>query len=281
LAEVVLGGRATSSKQRMTTMALGMPASSGTGCRVGWNQVRTCAGAPRLARRGAQLRRTLVTVGLAAPTSQSSVCVSCDNIAGAGKATVVRVTCSDAPRLLSRLTDTLSNMGFNIITADVKTDGDGQVSDEFAVVDSKTSLPATTAQLEELRVRLTETAETPPSGLLRFVDQKEAKVWRKLVCEKMSTQPPANDVAVQVSIDCSPGEACIVSVVARDRVGLLRDITRLFQEHNLDIVEATISTTEPGVVQDAFVVRDADGYRVPETRQGELVRSLEAIAQPM
>jgi len=213
----------------------------------------------------------------AAPSSPVSV--ACDNIAGGGKTTVVRVSCPDAPRLLSVLTNSLSTMGFNIIEADVKTI-DGQVSDEFVVVDSATSLPATTAQLEKLRVGLTDAAQMPPSGLLRFVDQREAKVWRKLAVDKLTASPPVADIDVQVSIDCSPENACIVSLIAPDRVGLLRDLTQFFQENNLDIVDATISTTEPGVVRDAFIIRDVEGYRVPQMKQDEIVRGIEAIARP-
>ena len=263
----------------VSALALATAVPGGVSLGAAWRRgARTPGGALRP---GARPRRAQVAYSKASSAeaaSSSAVSVTCDNIAGGGKATMVRVSCPDAPRLLSVLTNAVSTLGFNIIEADVTT-VDGQVSDEFVIVDSKTSLPATTAQLEKLRVGLTEAAQMPPSGLLRFVDQREAKVWRKMAVEKLSASPTVADVAVQVSIDCSLDNACIVSLIAPDRVGLLRDVTRLFQESNLDIVEATISTPEPGVVRDAFVIRDAEGYRVPQIKQDELVRSLENIAQ--
>jgi [protein-PII] uridylyltransferase len=66
----------------------------------------------------------------------------------------------------------------------------------------------------------------------------------------------------------------VVEVSAPDRIGLLYDLARAFEELALDVHLAKVATYGPRVV-DAFYVRDLEGRKVEDLeRLAELERAI-------
>jgi [protein-PII] uridylyltransferase len=63
--------------------------------------------------------------------------------------------------------------------------------------------------------------------------------------------------------DRASSDATVIEIHAPDRIGLLRDITRVFADACLDIRHARIATLGDNVV-DTFYVRDANGERISD-----------------
>jgi [protein-PII] uridylyltransferase len=61
--------------------------------------------------------------------------------------------------------------------------------------------------------------------------------------------------------DEASSNASVVEVHAPDRIGLLRDITRVFIEQELDIRHARVATLGDNVV-DTFYLRERDGRKI-------------------
>jgi [protein-PII] uridylyltransferase len=71
--------------------------------------------------------------------------------------------------------------------------------------------------------------------------------------------------------------ATVVEVHAPDRVGLLRDVTRVFSNQGLDIRHARVVTLGDNVV-DTFYLTERDGGLLADSRRrDELTRSLLAV----
>jgi [protein-PII] uridylyltransferase len=74
--------------------------------------------------------------------------------------------------------------------------------------------------------------------------------------------------------DTGSSNATVVEVHAPDRVGLLRDITRVFAEGRLDIRHARITTLGDNVV-DTFYLCESDGRKIGvASRRDEIERAL-------
>ena len=79
--------------------------------------------------------------------------------------------------------------------------------------------------------------------------------------------------------DRASSNATVIEVHAPDRVGLLRDITKVFADERLDIRHARIATLGDNVI-DTFYVREASGSLITDAQRRSVItkRILEAVA---
>jgi [protein-PII] uridylyltransferase len=73
--------------------------------------------------------------------------------------------------------------------------------------------------------------------------------------------------------DRASSNATVIEVHAPDRVGLLRDITKVFADERLDIRHARIATLGDNVI-DTFYVREASGEKVESSERREQISQL-------
>jgi [protein-PII] uridylyltransferase len=77
--------------------------------------------------------------------------------------------------------------------------------------------------------------------------------------------------------DRASSNATVIEVHAPDRVGLLRDITKVFADERLDIRHARIATLGDNVV-DTFYVRESSGEKIDSIERRERIsQSLLAV----
>jgi [protein-PII] uridylyltransferase len=80
--------------------------------------------------------------------------------------------------------------------------------------------------------------------------------------------------------DEASSNASVVEVHAPDRIGLLRDITRVFIEQELDIRHARVATLGDNVV-DTFYLRERDGRKIAGTeRKRKLEHAILDVQSP-
>jgi [protein-PII] uridylyltransferase len=93
------------------------------------------------------------------------------------------------------------------------------------------------------------------------------------VREKRRHYPaPRADVPTEVRVLNDVSDfATVVEVEAADRLGLLFDLARTFEELHLDVSLAKVATYGPRVV-DAFYVRDLYGEKVEDHEHAEEIR---------
>jgi [protein-PII] uridylyltransferase len=79
--------------------------------------------------------------------------------------------------------------------------------------------------------------------------------------------------------DRASSNATVIEVHAPDRVGLLRDITKVFADERLDIRHARIATLGDNVI-DTFYVREASGTLLTDGERRSAIsrKILEAVA---
>jgi [protein-PII] uridylyltransferase len=179
------------------------------------------------------------------------------------------VVARDRPGLLARMAGSLALTGLNILAARAFTSEDGVAVDLFAVE------PAFEADVDEewwRRLR---------STLRKAIEGRLSLDYR--VREKRGHYPPPRvSIPVKVKVDNRASDFfTVVEVSAPDRIGLLFDLARTFQDLELDVHLAKVATMG-GRVVDAFYVRDLYGRKVEEEEHArEIERAITArLAQP-
>ena len=176
--------------------------------------------------------------------------------AGVWRLTVVA---ADRPGLLARIAGSLALTGLSILSAQAFTTGDGVAIDLFDVT------LAFEGDVDEERWRAVR------HTLRRALEGRLSLEYR--VREKRALYPPpAADVPTEVRVLNDASDfATVVEVETADRIGLLFDLARAFEEMHLDVSLAKVATYGPRVV-DAFYVRDQDGAKLDDP---EVVREIE------
>jgi [protein-PII] uridylyltransferase len=171
----------------------------------------------------------------------------------------VTVVAADRPGLLARIAGSLSLSGLSILSAEAFTTEDGVAVDMFAVE------PAFRGEVDAERWRAVR------RDLRRALEGRISLEHR--VREKRRHYPsPSGDVPVEVTVRNDVSDfSTVVEVSAPDRIGLLYDLARAFEELHLDVHLAKVATYGPRVV-DAFYVRDLEGRKVEDP---ELLAELE------
>jgi [protein-PII] uridylyltransferase len=168
------------------------------------------------------------------------------------------VVAPDRPGLLAKIAGALALGGLNILSAQAFTTEDGVAIDVF-VVD-----PGGSEVDEERWRRIRQTLRKAIEGRL--------SLDYRLREQRRHYPAPRGDVpfAVRVLNDVSDF-ATVVEVEAPDRLGLLFDVARAFEELGLDVHVAKVATYGVRVV-DAFYVRDLFGRKLED---GEHAREIE------
>ncbi len=169
------------------------------------------------------------------------------------------VVAADRPGLLARIAGSLALGGLSILSAQAFTTEDGVAIDLFVVE------PAFHGEIDEERWRVVR------QTLRKALDGRLSLEYR--VREKRRHYPrPATDVPSEVRVLNDVSDfATVVEVESADRLGLLFDLARTFEELHLDVSLAKVGTYGPRVV-DAFYVRDLHGEKIEDREHAEEIR---------
>ena len=169
------------------------------------------------------------------------------------------IVAADRPGLLGRMAGSIALAGLSILSAQAFTTEDGVAMDLFVVE------PAFHGEIDEERWR------TVRHTLRKALEGRLSLEYR--VREKRRHYPsPAADVATEVRVLNDVSDfATVVEVEAPDRLGLLFDLARTFEELHLDVSLAKVATYGHRVI-DAFYVRDLYGEKVEDHEHAEEVR---------
>ncbi|MGH2739784.1 MAG: bifunctional uridylyltransferase/uridylyl-removing protein GlnD [Actinomycetota bacterium] len=177
----------------------------------------------------------------------------------------VTILAHDRPGLLAKIAGALSLSGLNILTAEAFTTEDGVAIDLFGVE------AAFKGEIDEERW------DRVRADLRKAIEGKLSLEYR--VREKRrSYPPPLSDVEPEVRVDNEASDFfTVVEVSAPDRIGLLFELARAFEELGLDVHLAKVATYG-GRVVDSFYVRDLFGEKIEDTdHRREVERALLAL----
>ncbi|MFM8507705.1 MAG: ACT domain-containing protein [Actinomycetota bacterium] len=179
----------------------------------------------------------------------------------------ITVVSPDRPGLFTSVAGVLAMHGLDILSAEAHSDEQGMAASRFHLRQPPRNgwgdvLGDVHAAFDgdlDIDARLRERAET---------------YSRRQQESALGPQPPA----VRFD-DAASSNATVIEVHAPDRVGLLRDVSKVFADERLDIRHARIVTLGDNVV-DTFYVRDANGKKINDVaRQQSLAeRLLAAVA---
>lgn len=168
-------------------------------------------------------------------------------------ATEITVHCTDHPGLFSQIAGAMALCGANVVDAKILTLADGMALDTFFVQDTNGEAFNDSTKLDRLR----ETLEKVISGQIRPSQE----------IERRQTKDNKHRTAVfkvepNVIIDNKASRThTVIEITARDRLGLLYDITRALRDLSMQIASARISTFGERAV-DVFYVKDVFGLKI-------------------
>jgi [protein-PII] uridylyltransferase len=178
----------------------------------------------------------------------------------------ITVVSPDRPGLFTAVAGVLSVHGLDILSAEAHSDEHGMAASRFHLRQPPLSgwgevLRDVAAAFDgrfDIDARLRERAET---------------YSRRRRESALGPQPP--EVRFD---DPASSNATVIEVHAPDRVGLLRDITKVFADERLDIRHARIATLGDNVV-DTFYVRESSGELITDEHRRAAItkRILEAV----
>jgi [protein-PII] uridylyltransferase len=166
------------------------------------------------------------------------------------------VVAADRPGLLARMAGSIALSGLSILSAQAFTTEDGVAIDLFVVE------PAYHGEIDEERWRLVR------QTLRKALEGRLSLEYR--VREKRRHYPsPSAEVPTEVRVLNDASDfATVVEVEAADRLGLLFDLARTFEELHLDVSLAKVATYGPRVV-DAFYIRDLYGQKIEDREHAD------------
>jgi [protein-PII] uridylyltransferase len=177
------------------------------------------------------------------------------------KTTEITFQAPDRPGLFADFTAALAAAGLSIRTARIHTAA-GIAIDRFEVVGGDGG-PVDLLGIDRM-VR----------DLLWVLTGKQtaAELLAKRKPASFNKTLPGKPPRIEVHGDVSP-ESTVVDVYARDRLGLLHDITRTFHELDLDIQVAIVST-KVDQAADSFYVRELGGGKLSQEKVARLTAEL-------
>ncbi|MEO1493265.1 MAG: [protein-PII] uridylyltransferase [Pseudomonadota bacterium] len=157
---------------------------------------------------------------------------------------------SDHPGLFSRMAGAFALAGANVVDARTYTSNDGMATSVFWIQDSE-GHPYDEARLPRLR----RTIERTLSG----------EVIARVALDERDTVKPREQqftVSTRIVFDNEASDLyTVIEVNARDRLGLLHELTYALAELNINIVSAIIATYGEHAV-DVFYVKDLFGLKI-------------------
>ena len=175
---------------------------------------------------------------------------------------MVTVVSRDRPGLFTSVAGVLALHGLDIFSAEAHSDEQGMAASRFHL-----RVPPIDGWSDVLRdVNAAFRGNLDIDSGLR---ERAATYSRRRRESALGPQPPA----VRFD-DSASSNATVIEVHAPDRIGLLREISKVFADERLDIRHARIVTMGDNVV-DTFYVREADGSKVErEDRRDTLTAAL-------
>jgi [protein-PII] uridylyltransferase len=185
--------------------------------------------------------------------------------------TEVMVLTPDRPGLFAALAEVFAASGANVIDARVHTSRIGQAFDVFALHDQTGA--AYGEGRPDVLERLTQRLEAALSG-----DTANLPAAQSQPASRGTNRAAAFTIDPLIMFD-NDGAAndTIIEVSGRDRVGLLAELARVFDEEALNVTSAHIDNAGERVA-DAFYVRDRGGLKLTDKRRLASLRTkLEAV----
>ncbi len=190
------------------------------------------------------------------------------------RGTTTFIVCApDSKGLFSRIAGVMAANNANIVSASVFTTLDGTALDIYQVSDPRTAGPITDeAKWDAILLDL--------GRVLRGEESVEALVARKRPPSILAPRTgPPRPIRVEFDNDASDFYT-VIDIDARDRVGLLYQISHMLAELDLGIYVSRIQT-RGDKVDDVFYVKDAELRKIEDPeRLGEIRRRLLAVLEP-
>jgi [protein-PII] uridylyltransferase len=161
----------------------------------------------------------------------------------------ITAVCPDQPGLFTSVAGVLAVHGLDILSAEAHSDEQGMAASRFHV--RTEPLAGWSDVLRDINLAFDGEMDLD----LRLAERAMTYSRRRQESAR-GPQPPA-----VLFHSGASSNATVVEVHAPDRVGLLRDITRVFMHEQLDIRHARIATLGDNVV-DTFYLRERDGSKV-------------------
>ncbi len=162
----------------------------------------------------------------------------------------------DRPGIFATIAGELAVHGANIVKAEAFANRAGRVVDRFRFSDPGRSLALNPGELERLRAALVAKLRQPDD-------------WERLQAPSLKwfTRRAGPTVAPRVRLEpTADGRRTLLEIVARDRPGLLFDISRVLARLGCDIGLALIDTESTRAI-DVFYLTHAGGPLAPELQQ--------------
>ena len=170
--------------------------------------------------------------------------------------TEVSVYMKSTQGLFAKLTGALASMGANIVDAKIFTTTDGMALDNFSVQDDDGRAFDDAQKLKDLQQRIVDVLEGKAS-LKKLLDQKSMVPDRTSV---FTVEP-------FVVIDNRASDRfTVMEANARDRQGLLYDLTQALSSSRVSVESAHISTIGERAV-DVFYLSELDGRKITNARR--------------
>ena len=175
---------------------------------------------------------------------------------------------SDHPGIFARMAGAFAIAGANVVDARSYTTNDGMATSVFWLQD-RDGKPYDTARLPRLR----KTIERTLKG--EFVARKAIRER-----DKVKLRESQFTVPTRIEFDNEASDLfTVIEVNARDRLGLLHDLTRTTADLSLNIVSAIVATYGEHAV-DVFYVKDLFGHKIrSEHKLAQIEKRLIAAAE--
>jgi [protein-PII] uridylyltransferase len=175
----------------------------------------------------------------------------------------ITVAARDEKALLRRIAGALAHLGLSILSARIYTLGGGRVVDRFRVALPEEDTP------EKLRAALTE-------GLNRGFRLGRGELRRRQRARPgYSVEGEGGIIPKVLTSNEISDEFTVVDVTCRDQIGLLFQVAAVFDELELS-VHGAVLTTEADKAMDSFYITAADGKKIlDDARREEIASSLE------
>ncbi len=170
--------------------------------------------------------------------------------------TRVSIFAEDMPGLFAKLSGVLALAGANILDAKIFTTSDGFALDNFSIQERDGSAFDDQKKLARL------------NRLLK--DAFERKIDIDLLLARKPMIPSRRDIFTVEPLIIFDNKASsrhtVLEISARDRIGLLHDLTKLLYEEHISIFSAHVATYGERAV-DVFYIHDAEGKKITSKRK--------------
>jgi len=179
---------------------------------------------------------------------------------------VLFIYTKDHDNLFIKVTSTLEQQHLNIVAARINTSNDGYVLDTFNILNAENELLSNPEDQRQLITNLEQKLSSPELAY----DFNQYRTPRQL---------KHFDTPTQVNFDLDDkSQQTIITISTADRVGLLTQISQVFDEQNLKIHDARIATLGE-IAEDIFHVTTKSGELISDHQRQQQIR--DAVKQKL